>query len=162
MIDWIDEAGKQWGATKRRIAFGGYWYANEGFHTDGFSGRAAITKLWEGRNSVNTVEVFLGEALAFEIGIQSVTEKWFALAHFRYVIPARWMPTKSKIMELKEWFPRTFKDERAYYNEIHGLHCFMLGRMPDVPRGTNPVQTARIPCAEDTCNMSAPIKVVSA
>jgi len=161
MIDWIDEAGKVWGATKRRIAFGGYWYANEGFHEDGFSGRAAITTLWEGRNQTpGTVEVFIGEGLAFEIGMQSVNEKWFALAHFRYVIPNRWLPTKSKIMELKEWFPRTFKDERAYYNELHGLHCYLLGRMPDVPRVT--VETLRTNCAEDTCNITPPIKVLSA
>ena len=162
MIDWIDEAGKLWGSTKRRIAFGGYWYANEGFHTDGFSGRDAITKLWEGRDTVNTVEVFLGEALAFEIGMNTVTERWFALAHYRYVIPKRWMATKSKIMELKAWFPTTFKDERAFYNELHGLHCFLLGRMPDVPRGTNVTQRMRTTCAQDTCNTTSPIKVVSA
>lgn len=165
MIDWIDESGKLWGTAKRRVIFGGYWYANDGFHKDGFSARTVIDKLFEGRSGFGNEavrEVFTGEALAYEIAMDGATEHWFYLAHYRYVIPPRWMQAKSKIIELKNLFPRRFKDERAYYNELHGMHCYLLGRMPDVPRGPEDEQSVRRSCAEDRSNMTNGIKVVSA
>lgn len=170
MIDWIDESGKAWGTAKRRILWGGYWYANDGFHEDGFSARSVIGKLFEEREGASqsnpgqsTPEVFTAEALAFEVAITKIQhEHWFYLAHYRYVIPNRWLPAKSKILELRQVFPKRFKDERAYYNELHGLHCFLMGKMPDVPRGTNNEESPRKHCAEGASNMSGANKVVFA
>lgn len=168
MIDWIDESGKLWGVSKRRIVLGGYWYDNTEFHKDGFSPRSIVAKLWDeregagqGASTQKTVEVFMGEALAFEIGMCHAQEPWFYLAHFRYVIPTRWMPGKTKMMELRAMFPRRFKDERAYYNELHGMHCYLLGRMPDVPRESNPAQIVRRICVEVASNTTPEIKVGS-
>lgn len=169
MIDWIDENGKTWGVTKRRVLLGGHWYEEKGFHQDGFSARSVVAKLWEEREGAGhqgvanqrTVEVFLGDALAFEIGMQEAQEHWYFLAHYRYVVPNRWMPAKSKQAELRELFPRKFKDERAYYNELHGLHCFLLGRMPDVPREAHPANIVRSMCAEVASNTAGESKVLS-
>lgn len=168
MIDWIDEAGKVWGVAKRRIVLGGYWYANEGFHQDGFSARSVVAKLLEERDgaaqnkaSQSTPEVFTGEALVFEIAIDRISERWFYLAHYRYVIPNRLMPAKSKMMALRDLFPKHFKDERAYYNELHSLHCFLMGKMPEVPRVSDSAQETRKHCAEDTCNFQPVIRLVS-
>lgn len=168
MIDWIDDNGKMWGIAKRRIVLGGHWYQDQGFHTDGFSARSVIGKLWEEREGAGqgstkqkAVEVFLGEALAFQIGLQGADEHWHYLAHYRYVIPNRWMPGKSKLADLREMFPRKFKDERAFYNELHGLHCFLLGRMPDVPRESSSPEILRSVCVEVASNKANGIKVGS-
>lgn len=143
MIDWIDDYGKTWGVAKRRILWGGYWYENEGFHQDGFSAKAVIGKLMEGRGDAGrqgkSIEVFTGDALSFEIGTYLMPEHWFYLAHFRYVVPKRWVPLKTQIRELKELFPK-YRDERAYYDQLHDLHCYLMGKMPEVPRGTNTAQ----------------------
>jgi hypothetical protein len=164
MIDWIDDSGKMWGIAKRRIAFGGYWYANDGFHKDGFSARSVVDKLFESRteSAHPSPEVFIGEALCFEIGMATASEQWFYLAHYRYVIPNRLMPAKSKILELRKMYSKAFKDERAYYNELHGMHCFLLGRMPDVPRESLSAQSLPSLCAEDRSNKTNGIKVLSA
>jgi len=168
MIDWIDDSGKTWGVAKRRIVLGGHWYEESGFHVDGFSARSVVGKLWEEREGAaqgsrgqRAVEVFTGDALAFEVGMEGASEHWYYLAHYRYVIPSRWLPGKSKMAELRLMFPKRFKDERAYYNELHGMHCYLLGRMPDVPRETHPVSVVRSMCAEVTSNTTDRIKVVS-
>lgn len=168
MIDWIDDSGKTWGVAKRRIVLGGHWYQDQGFHTDGFSARSVVGKLWDEREGAGQgslrqrpIEVFIGEALSFEIGMQDACEHWYYLAHYRYVIPSRWVPGKTKMLELREMFPRRFKDERAYYNELHGLHCYLLGRMPDVSRESNGAERLRTTCAEDASKTSGRSKVAS-
>jgi len=147
MIDWIDDYGKTWGVAKRRIVLGGYWYENDGFHRDGFSARSVVGKLWDEREAAGqgarkqrAIEVFTGDALSFEIGMENVAEHWFYLAHYRYVVPKRWVPVKTLIRELKEMFPKKYRDERAYYDQIHDLHCYLMGRIPDVSRETKTAQ----------------------
>lgn len=161
MIDWIDESGKVWGVAKRRVLLGGHWFEGKGFHEDGFSARSVVGKLWEeregagqGANGQKVIEVFLGDALAFETAMHGAYERWYYLAHYRYVIPSRWLPGKSKLAELREMFPKYFKDDRGYYDELHSFHCYLLGRMPDVPREPFPAQKVRTICAEVSGNAS--------
>ena len=137
MIDGVEGAGKCWGWTKRRILAGGYFRDEDSFHVDGHATRSHLAKLWEEREgaahdglpSQRWPEVFVGDSLAFERAIEGAREHWFWLAHIRYVIPNARMHPKSKLTELRELFPRQFKDERAYFNELHAMHCYLLGRM---------------------------------
>lgn len=137
MIDWVEGAGKMWGGVKRRIAAGGYWRDDLAFHVDGHASRSHIAKLWEEREGAaqasrpvqRFAEVFRGEALSFEAAITDVRELWFYMAHVRYVIPASRLAAKSKMLILREAFPKILRTQDAYYDELHALHCYLSGRM---------------------------------
>lgn len=159
MIDWIDESCKAWGVQKRRILLGGHWYADDGFHTDGFAARSMAAKLWEEREGAGegagrqkAIEVMSGDALVVAIGATGISEKWHYLMVYKYVIPKRWMPTKSKILDLKDIFPKIYRDTRSYYDEIHSMHCWLMGRIPGVPREANAAHIVSTLCAQDACN----------
>lgn len=156
IIDWIEDAGKVYGIAARRLMLGGYWYSAgdaERFHFDGSAARSISAKLAEDREgaaggeiSQRFAEVLTGEALEFRTATRGCPIWWHELIVYRYVIPNRWMPPKSKLAELRSLYPRRFKSRETYYDELHGLHCYALGKWPGVPRGADGGHTVATMC----------------
>lgn len=143
MIEWVDDAFRAWGLQKRRVYLGGF-FTGEHFHTDGHATRSVAAKIYEEREGAGQsdvrqkwAEVLTGDALMVSRSIQGIAEHWHWLAIYRYVIPNQVMRPKAKYHELRQMFPRQFRQRDDYYDQLDSLHTWVMARWPEVPRETD-------------------------
>ncbi len=137
MIDYIEQAGHEWGAQRRRIVLGGF--VTDGVHhRDGFNRSSLLARIREfgdgagqrGHLHQHFAEVYTGEGLAFQRALVGVREHWRLIAELRYVVPNRVVAGKQKLAYLQQHFPRQFSGRQRYYEQLELFHNWLAGRWP--------------------------------